>query len=349
MGQLDGPIGPGAYEGRIDLCTSLGGNFPDPKLSVLGSGNVGIGTITPLERLHVVGSIRMDDGNQAVGFVPVSDANGTMAWTDPATVVGNVGWSLTGNAGTVPGTNFIGTTDNNALEIRTNNFTRMSFNTIGNVGIGTTTPGRHAEISGTGDQFLRITSTNTQACGIEFKRTSSGSDWQERNQSGLLLFGQSNDDLATVADVLRLGGGSVTPAVDNTITCGQSTLRWTNIFATSGVVNTSDARDKTNIRPLDRGLAELMRLKPVRYQWKDRPEEGDKLGLIAQDLQQVLPETVFSKEWTTREDGTREQVPAQRLGVYYSDLIPVLIKAIQEQQHLIEDLQARIHTLETRH
>lgn len=46
------------------------------------SVNVGIGTTTPLDRLHVEGNIRMVDGNQAVGRVLTSDANGTASWTD---------------------------------------------------------------------------------------------------------------------------------------------------------------------------------------------------------------------------------------------------------------------------
>ncbi|MFM7902198.1 MAG: hypothetical protein ACKPAD_09460, partial [Bacteroidota bacterium] len=49
-------------------------------------------------------------------------------------------WSLTGNAGTNAGTNFIGTTDNIALRFRTNNSTRMSISSGGKVGIGITVP-----------------------------------------------------------------------------------------------------------------------------------------------------------------------------------------------------------------
>jgi trimeric autotransporter adhesin len=50
------------------------------------------------------------------------------------------GWSLTGNAGTNPAINFIGTTDANALRFRTNNAERLTIDPTGNVGIGTTTP-----------------------------------------------------------------------------------------------------------------------------------------------------------------------------------------------------------------
>lgn len=54
---------------------------------VLGNGaNVGVGTSTPTDKLHVEGSIRMVDGNQATGYIPVSDANGKMTWTDPTTL-----------------------------------------------------------------------------------------------------------------------------------------------------------------------------------------------------------------------------------------------------------------------
>jgi hypothetical protein len=318
------------------------------RMSVDANGDVGIGTTAPLAPLHISrgtsgGSITVNSKLVLEDDMPTYEQFLTPDGTESGLLFGTT-------LGSIRAGIFFNSSITDGLEFRTGgNGTRAALTNTGDLGLGTTTPDRHVEINGGGNQYLRVTSSNLQATGIEFKLPGALTDWQIRDQGGSLWFGRSLDDLATVTDVFRIASGYVTPALDNAVSCGSAPLRWTNIFATSGVVSTSDARDKTNIRPLDRGLAELMRLKPVRYQWKDRPEEGDKLGLIAQDLQQVLPETVFSKEWTTREDGTREQVPAQRLGVYYSDLIPVLIKAIQEQQHLIEDLQARIHTLETRH
>jgi hypothetical protein len=49
-------------------------------------------------------------------------------------------WNLSGNLGTSPATNFLGTTDNNALVIKTNNSEQMRLTTLGELGIGTSTP-----------------------------------------------------------------------------------------------------------------------------------------------------------------------------------------------------------------
>lgn len=96
-------------------------------------GNMGIGTSAPTEKLHVAGSIRMVDGTEGVGKVMVSDATGTASWA----AAGALGWGLTGNAGTNPATNFIGTTDAQSLVMRTNNTERLHIAAAGNVGIGT--------------------------------------------------------------------------------------------------------------------------------------------------------------------------------------------------------------------
>ena len=92
-----------------------------------------------------------------------------------------------------------------------------------------------------------------------------------------------------------------------------------------------------------------MKLNPVIYNWKDRPEQEAKLGLIAQELIPVLKEVVKTHDYeVSEEDESLTKVELDRLGVYYSDIIPVLIKATQEQQDIIEKQQKLIEQMEAR-
>lgn len=83
---------------------------------LVGIGNFGFNE-SALATLDVKGNIKITDGTQGVGKVLTSDDSGFATW-QPG---GGGGWGLTGNAGTVDGTNFIGTTDNIPFTIRVNN------------------------------------------------------------------------------------------------------------------------------------------------------------------------------------------------------------------------------------
>ncbi|MBN2858136.1 MAG: tail fiber domain-containing protein, partial [Candidatus Delongbacteria bacterium] len=72
----------------------------------------------------------------------------------------------------------------------------------------------------------------------------------------------------------------------------------------------------------------IMKMRPVTYLWKDKPERGRKVGLIAQELIEVLPEVVNV--------GDDED---QTLGINYAELTPILIKALQEQQEEMESMK----------
>ncbi|MDW8272571.1 MAG: hypothetical protein RML15_09215, partial [Bacteroidota bacterium] len=65
---------------------------------------------------------------------------GGLSWVSVPTLISGTAWLLTGNSGTNPTTNFLGTTDSQPLVIRTNNTERLRITTDGRVGIGTTTP-----------------------------------------------------------------------------------------------------------------------------------------------------------------------------------------------------------------
>jgi len=137
------------------------------------------------------------------------------------------------------------------------------------------------------------------------------------------------------------------------------------IFATSSTIATSDARYKTNIEPITSAIELVNKLNPVSFDWKEHPihefPEGKTIGFLAQEVQEVLKDTdyvdnivktnecVISPE-EKDEDGnvTKEAVKEEFLGIAEGNLIPLLTKAIQEQQTIINDLKARIETLEAK-
>lgn len=147
----------------------------------------------------------------------------------------------------------------------------------------------------------------------------------------------------------------VVPRVDNSVSLGSSTLRWYEVFATNGVINTSDEREKEAIKPLNYGTTELIKLKPVSYQWKiekfgnttvPEKDKQHKIGFIAQDLLEVIPEVVQTENW--REiDGKYQQVPMERIGVNYAEILPVVIKTTQEQQVLINSIKEKQKEIES--
>jgi len=141
--------------------------------------------------------------------------------------------------------------------------------------------------------------------------------------------------------------GDIRPTSDNTYDLGTATLRWDDVYATNGMINTSDRREKSNIRDVTYGLQEVMQMRPVSYNWRDHPEQGNKLGLIAQDLLPLIPEVVKTHDFQPSEEDPNiaEKIELERLGVYYSNLIPVLVKAIQEQQAEIEKLKSQVQSL----
>ena len=126
------------------------------------------------------------------------------------------------------------------------------------------------------------------------------------------------------------------------------------IFATSAIIATSDARYKTNVTPISNGLALINKLNPVSFDWKehsvhDFDTKNTNVGFLAQDVQEVLKDEIYlnsviRKNETELPDGTKEEF----LGLSESGLIPILVKAIQEQQTLIQSLTERLTALENK-
>lgn len=104
-------------------------------------------------------------------------------------------------------------------------------------------------------------------------------------------------------------------------------------YAATSWVSASDENIKENITSLDNVLDKIKNIRCVNYNLKDEEIYKKRLGFIAQDFQNDFEEV------TSRDND-------DVLGLRYTETIPILMKAIQEQQTIIEDLKARIETLE---
>ena len=113
------------------------------------------------------------------------------------------------------------------------------------------------------------------------------------------------------------------------------------IHATSASISAiSDASLKTNIKDLETGLTEVMALKPRRFDWING-DATNVAGFIAQEVEQVLPELVIDSLYSNDENGNEIKKKNLKMG----DILPTLVKAIQEQQALITQLQADVAAL----
>ena len=114
-----------------------------------------------------------------------------------------------------------------------------------------------------------------------------------------------------------------------------------NVYVTGRVIAITDTKAKTNVVPIDNALDKVGNLNGVTYDLQDEIAEkmggavGRQVGLLAQDVEQVLPEAV-----KTMNDGYK--------GVDYSRLTALLVEAVKELKTENEDLRVRLEALEGR-
>jgi len=108
------------------------------------------------------------------------------------------------------------------------------------------------------------------------------------------------------------------------------------VFATNTTISAiSDARFKENVQDIDVGLGAILALKPRKFDWKDgkgKNIKGDR-GFIAQEFETVFPNLI--DEW--KDKAPEGEAPYKSVR---QDLIPVLVKAIQELTARVEALEA---------
>mgnify|MGYP000070688548 CR=1 FL=1 len=276
------------------------------------NGRLGIGVVNPTHNLHLVGTspaFRLQDGNEALNRVLTSDASGNATWGDSSSLSdpGDQDWDF-GCCGT-------------DLADRVY---RPGVSVIGRTGLVT-------------PSFLSLDVDNGATTGttIGIGDVEYLEDGNNETRFSHRLFPQ--DKYST-----RLGSG---------------TKLWKEVWATNGVVQTSDRRMKEEIKNLNYGLEELMQLQPVEYKWKEelvgglRLAKSDKrkiLGLIAQEVQEIMPEIVYDEELKIDEftkEGAYTKKILDRLAMSYTDLLPVIVKAKQQQMFRLAELEIETEKL----
>ena len=217
--------------------------------------------------------------------------------------------------------------------------------------------GQYAEINDTGAEFT-LNSVNGGGGGFGF--FNDGVRKVTIDSSGNLLVGTTS--VSQTADI----GIKITPAGDganyprislvtaattngqNNFISGYSTAvpgyrfyigAGGTISAISTTISAiSDQRLKENIRDLDNGLATILALKPRKFDWKEGKGKDIKndRGFIAQEFEQVLPDLI--DQWKDEPPEGEEPYKAVR-----ADLIPILVKAIQELSQEIETLKQKVN------
>ena len=303
------------------------------------------------------------DTNIGIGLTP----KGTGGVVFPAGAVGTPSITTTGDTNTgiyFPAADTIGFTEGGAEAMR--------IDSSGNVGIGTTSPVAKLSVdhaialtgagaakpaslgygmyllNGLGTVLYSAASTAFYAGDTERARIDS---------SGNLLVGTTNSS-TTAGNGFKINPNGIDTGIPQIGIVGASTDNGQGTYAlyssaaaqyqfyvgyggtvyarSTSITGLSDQREKENIRALDVGLNEVLALQPRRFDWKDG-SLSNVAGFVAQEVQPVLPDLV--EEYKLNDDETR-------LGLKMGDMIPMLVKAIQEQQAIITSLTDRITALE---
>ena len=289
-------------------------------ITINTSQNVGIGTSSPLAKLNVVQTF----GNSFAASLNVSAA----------------GTAQSQLAGMYFSPTFVGTGDNGtrrAADIWAG-FNGGNWGTqylafgVGNAqnDVGDATPER-MRIDSSGNVLVGCTAVpNVGATPDQFGFSVSSSE---------VVISKSTSGTTPATYIKTIAGASKTPIVFYNGINAPGSITTT---PTATAYNTSsDYRLKENIVLMTGALNKVAKLKPVTYTWKADGSSSE--GFIAHELQAIVPDCV-----TGEKDAVDAEGNPQYQGIDTSFLVATLTAAIQEQQTIINDLKARIETLEAK-
>jgi hypothetical protein len=190
----------------------------------------------------------------------------------------------------------------------------------------------------------RAIATTAPAAGQVLMWSPTGSNNPNTWQPATINAGSKWSEIGT--SIFPLNGKNVEPLTTNAWDLGSSNFRWRNIFLNNQPNVMSDRRVKENIKPMSYGLDEVLKIEPVQYNLIGEQNNKISFGLIAQDLKTIIPEIVFVEPALARNvNDSRKKDPKTPEGLHsirYGDLVPVLIKAIQELDAKVKSLEEKL-------
>jgi hypothetical protein len=196
-----------------------------------------------------------------------------------------------------------------------------------------------------------------------FTISSGGTTTASRSDAGTLI--QASSSSGAGSGIINFFS-SLPSSADNT-NCShfQGTTQGINswrLYGNGSSSWTSDSRLKRDIETTRDGyIDDVKKLRVVKYKWKNDPNSSLELGLIAQEVETIFPSLVVEDKNSVGDEilyNKEDEIPnGKKVGdvkiegttyksVKYSVLPMILLKAIQEQQTIIEDLKSRIEALE---
>jgi hypothetical protein len=339
------------------------------------SSNVGIGTATPNFESGTGKGLQVNYSGGLGAHLKLTDSESGSGATD--------GFDL--YAYNTSG--YVENYEAGSIVFRNGGSERMRIDSSGNVGIGTSSPtfatGTGLQVKGAGFTSVRV--TNASSTGVDFSQDTSANGYMYNRDNAALIYGTNNTErmrinsggqllvnntatLYTGQHNIRGGDNSGTGVLTTqsaTTTSYYHTVGTTSggafvVYAGNGSFNgayivwgatswsaNSDARLKNVTGTYTNALSDITQIQPVKFTWKSDETNTSYVGVIAQSVQNVVPEAMSQNKLPSSGDET------EYLGVRYTDLIPLMIASIQElkaindtQAETINALTARIVALE---
>lgn len=347
--EIEPVVAGGNYSQKIHFLTHHYGVSNERRVTIDYDGNVGIGTTSPSAKLHITDpgpvELRLSPGTPGISGANTAairltgENNGTIEgflinYTNNGdTYIDNI---YNNPSTTSPAMRFrtaTGGTPVDALTIAHN----------GNVGIGTTAPTGDLEVAspaGAHQTIILNTTTAGFATQLFFNEGGTGRASIQHNPAvtpGGLSFQTNGISSPGSTKMVIMATGNVGIGT----TAPGYTLDVNGTAACTSGAWVSDIRKKKNIKPLSLNSIEILKqLNPVTFEWIETIDggmKGTQMGFIAQELEKVLPTMILTKD----DD-------IQSKAVKYNELLPILVKAIQEQQKIIENQQKELDVIKAK-